>query len=311
MGNYRIEFAAGSERQRMKKRRTLLNNLKAYAFIGPNYLLMLVFHAFPVLFSLVLAFTDWDLLSGFSNLKFNGLANFLAMPKDPWFVRSLFNNFYYTLLVVPGTIMLALLLAVLINDFAYKKGLFRLVNFIPFISNTVAVSLIWSLLYSKYGPIVGFLKAIGVSNPPAFLANRYWAMPAIIFMSIWMQLGYYALIFGAGLQNIPVETYEASQIDGANWWQRFFYITLPMLSPTTFFVLISLVIASFKVFSQIQVMTDGGPFGSTSVLVYYIYTSAFKYYKFGYASAMAIVLFIIIFIFTLMQWRGQKKWQSF
>lgn len=311
MDKYRIKFATESERQRIKKRKALQNNLKAYAFIAPNYLLMLVFHAFPVLFSLVLAFTDWDLLSGFSNLRFNGLANFLEMPKDPWFVRSLFNNFYYTLLVVPGTIIFALILAVLINDFAYKKGFFRLVNFIPFISNTVAISLIWSLLYSKYGPIVGFLKSIGVNNPPAFLANRYWAMPAIIFMSIWMQLGYYALIFGAGLQNIPHEIYEASQIDGANWWQRFFYITLPMLSPTTFFVLISLVIASFKVFSQIQVMTDGGPFGSTSVLVYYIYTSAFKYYKFGYASAMAIVLFIIIFIFTLIQWRGQKKWQRF
>ncbi|WP_231133472.1 carbohydrate ABC transporter permease [Capillibacterium thermochitinicola] len=299
------------EAERVRRRKALLNNLKGYAFIAPNFLLMLVFHAFPVLFSLLLAFTDWDLLSGFSNLQFNGLANFVNMPKDPWFVRSLFNNFYYTLVVVPGTIVLSLLLAVLIHDFAYCKGLFRLVNFIPFISNIVAVSLVWSLLYSKYGPIVGFLKSIGVSDPPAFLANRYWAMPAIIFMSIWMQLGYYALIFGAGLQNIPGEIYEASMIDGANWWQRFFYIILPMLAPTTFFVLISLVIASFKVFSQIQVMTDGGPFGSTSVLVYYIYTSAFKYYKFGYASAMAIVLFVIIFLFTLVQWRGQKKWQLF
>lgn len=308
MDTLEIPFRPATRSERMKKRKGLRNNLKAYAFIAPNYLLMLVFHGFPVLFSLVLAFTDWDLLSGFSNLKFNGLDNFLAMPKDPWFVRSLFNNFYYTLLVVPGVIIFSLLLAILINDFAYQRGLFRLINFLPFISNTVAVALIWALLYSKYGPIVNFLKMIGVSNPPAFLANRYWAMPAIIFMSIWMQLGYYALIFGAGLQSIPHELYEASQIDGANWWQRFCHITIPMLSPTTFFVLISLVIASFKVFTQIQVMTDGGPFGSTSVLVYYIYTSAFKFYKFGYASAMAIVLFILIFIFTLIQWRGQKKW---
>ena len=297
-------------KDKREKRKVILQNLKGYAFIGPNYLLMLVFHAFPVLFTLVLAFSDWDLLSGFSNINFIGMDNFSAMPTDVWFNRSLFNNFYYTLTVVPGTLILSLLLAVLIQEFAYKKGFFRLLNFVPFISNTVAVSLVWTLLYSKYGPIVNFLEKIGLSNPPVFLADRSWAMPAIIIMSIWMQLGYYSLIYGAGLQNIPKDLYEASYMDGANWWQRFFHVTLPMLSPTTFFVVISLSIASFKVFTQIQVMTDGGPFGSTSVLVYYIYTAAFKFYKFGYASAMALVLFIIILIFTLIQWRGQKKWAN-
>lgn len=303
--------AEGKSRSASRKRKTLLNNLRACAFIGPNYILMLVFHAFPVLFTLVLAFSDWDLVSGLSNIRFIGLDNFRAMPKDPWFIKSLLNNLYYTVTVVPGTLILSLFLAVLIHEFAYMKGFFRLAMFIPFISNTVAVSLIWSLLYSKYGPIVNFLKRIGISSPPAFLADRYWAMPAIIFMSIWMQLGYFSLIFGAGLQNVPKDLYEAASIDGANWWQRFRHVTLPMLSPTTFFVLISLVIASFKVFTPIQVMTDGGPFGSTTVLVYHIYRTAFRFYKFGYASAMALVLFVIIFVFTLIQWRGQKTWVNF
>lgn len=298
-------------RSRMKRRKVLMDNLRAYAFVGPNYILMLVFHAFPMLFTLILAFSDWDLLSGLSNIRFIGFDNFLAMPTDTWFVRSLLNNLYYTVTVVPGTLILSLFIAVLINDFAYMKGFFRLAMFIPFVSNTVAVSLIWSLLYSKYGPIVNFLRRMGISSPPAFLADRHWAMPAIIFMSIWMQLGYFSLIFGAGLQNIPKDLYEASYIDGANWWQRFRHITIPMLSPTTFFVLISLVIASFKVFTQIQVMTDGGPFGSTTVLVYHIYRTAFRFYKFGYASAMAIVLFLIILVFTLIQWRGQKSWVSY
>lgn len=295
----------------IRRKRRLLLNLKGYAFIAPNYILMIVFLGFPVLFALVLAFSEWDLISGLSGIKFTGLKNFITMLGDKWFVKSLTNNLYYTLTVVPGTIVLSLLIAVLINDFTYKKGFFRAVIFLPYISNIVAISLIWSLLYSKYGPIVSFLRSIGVENPPAFLADKNWAMPAIIFMSIWMQLGYASLIYGAGLQGIPAELYEASWIDGANWWQRFRNVTVPMLSPTTFFILITSLIGSFKVFSQIQVMTDGGPYGATTVLVYYIYTTAFKFYKFGYASSMALVLFLIIMLFTLIQWRGQKKWVNY
>lgn len=295
----------------VQKRKTLLRNLKAYAFIAPNYILMLVFLAFPVFFAVMLAFCEWNLVSGFSNIQFAGLKNFIRMPQDQWFVKSLINNFYFTLTVVPGTLVFSLLIAVLIHEFAYKKEVFRLLIFMPYISNIVAVSLIWSLLYSKYGPIVSFLRTLGVEKPPAFLADKYWAMPAVIFMSIWMQLGYAALVYGAGLQNVPNELYEASYIDGASWWRRLFSITIPMLSPTTFFLMITLVIGSFKVFGQIQVMTDGGPFGATSVLVYYIYKSAFRYYEFGYASSMALVLFAIILIFTLFQWRGQKKWVNY
>jgi len=294
-----------------RRRKILLQNLKGYAFIAPNYILMLIFLAFPVLFSFILALSDWDLVSGIKNIIFVGFENFETMVGDKWFVNSLVNNFYYTLTVVPATLFLSLLIAVLINDFIYGKAVFRLVIFLPYISNIVAVSIVWSLLYSKFGPIVSFLKSIGIQNPPAFLADRNWAMPAIIIMSIWISVGYAAMIYSAGLQGIPNELYEASFIDGAGWWHRFFHITIPMLSPTTFFLLITSVIGSFKVFGQIQVMTDGGPMGATSVLVYYIYTSAFKFYKFGYASSMALVLFVIILIFTLIQWQGQKKWVNY
>lgn len=288
-----------------------MRNLKGYAFIAPNYVLMLVFLAFPVIFALVLAFSEWDLVSGLSNIKFVGIKNFLAMPGDKWFVNSIINNFYFTLTVVPGTLILSIFIAVLINEFAYGKGFFRLAIFMPYISNIVAVSLIWSLLYSKYGPITSMLRSLGMGRPPAFLADKTWAMPSIIFMSIWMQVGYASLIYGAGIQGIPDALYEAARIDGAGWWRRLFNVTIPMLSPTTFFILITSVINSFKVFGQIQVMTDGGPYGATTVLVYYIYKTAFKFYKFGYASSMALVLFIIILVFTLIQWKGQKKWTSY
>jgi len=294
-----------------KKLKIIKQNLKGYAFIAPNYILMLIFLAFPVFFSFILAFSDWDLVSGLGNIKFIGFANFVKMLTDKWFLSSLFNNFYYTLTVVPASLFISLIIAVLINDYVYKKEIFRMIIFLPNISNIVAVSIVWALLYSDYGPIVSFLRSIGVENPPVFLANRYWAMPAIIIMSIWLSIGYSALIYSAGLQSIPQDIYETSYIDGANWWQRFFKITVPMLSPTTFFLLITSIISSFKVFGQIQVMTDGGPMGATSVLVYYIYKTAFKFYKFGYASAMALVLFIIILVFTIIQWRGQKKWVNY
>ena len=228
------------------------------------------------------------------------------MWKDTWFTTSLLNNFYFTLIVVPGTMVLALIFAVILNDYIYGKSIFRLIFFLPHISNIVAISLIWSLLYSKNGPIMSFLKSLGIPDPPNFLADRTWAMPAIMIMTIWMGVGYCMLVYIGGLQSIPHQLYEAAYIDGASRWKQFTHITIPMLSPTTFFILITQIINSFKVFGQIQIMTQGGPLRATSVLVYYIYTSAFEFYKFGYASSMAMILFIIILIITLIQWRGQK-----
>lgn len=294
-----------------RRKAAALANLKGYAFIAPNYILMLVFSIFPIFFSLSLSFTSWDLVSGFDNIKFVGFENFTQMAKDPLFSKSLINNVYFTAVTVPLTMVIGLLFAIVLNDKVFGRSLFRLVFYIPNISNIVAVSLIWAILYSKHGPLVSALNAMGIKDVPNFLASEKWAMPAVMFMSIWIAVGYCILVYIGGLQGIPEELYEAATIDGANGWRKFLNVTLPMLSPTTFFILITQIIGSFKVFGQIQLMTDGGPIGATTVLVYYIYTLAFRFYKFGYASAIALVLFVIIMVITLIQWRGQKKWVNY
>jgi multiple sugar transport system permease protein len=286
-------------------RSTVRANLVGLAFIAPNFLLMFVFVAYPVLFSIVLAFTNWDLVSGFGNIHFVGLSNFKEMLRDQWFLGALRNNVVYTLTVVPGSLLCGLLAAVAIQELALGKGGLRLLLFLPYISSIVAVSLVWSVLYSQFGPIIGLLRRMGIPNPPNFLGDPNWALPAIIVMSIWNALGYVALIYSAGLQGIPDELYEAARIDGASWVQKLAHVTIPGLKATTFFLVITQVISSFKVFAQIQVMTEGGPMGSTSVLAYYIYENAFRFYRFGYASAVSLVLFAIVIAFTMIQWRRQ------
>lgn len=299
--------AAEKKRRRDKRRRTAGQTLTGLTFTGPNFLLMIIFWLFPVVFAFILSFTDWDLLSGLRGIEFIGLKNYLALPSDTKFLRSLLNNLYFTAAVVPLTVIFGLALAVVIHEYVWGKKFFRLIFFLPYISNIVAVSIVWSLLYRHYGPLANILRLIGIENPPSFLADMKWALPAIIFMSVWMQAGYASLIYSAGLQGIPQDLYEAADIDGIGRWKRFTLITVPLLRPTTFFIVITSLITSFQVFAQVQVMTNGGPAGSTSVLVFYIYQNAFRFYRFGYASSIAVVLFIIIFLITLIQWVYQKK----
>ena len=293
------------------RKRKILRNLEGYLFIAPSYLLMLAFSAFPILFSLYISFSEWDMISGFDNIKLIGVKNYVVMWSDIWFRQSLINNLVYTLVVVPVTLVLALLLAVFINDYVIGKKLVRLGVFLPHITNIVAISMIWSMLYSKEGPIGHAARMFGIENVPNFLADKQWALPSIMVMMIWLSLGYCTLIYIGGLQSVPEDLYEAAEIDGANWWICLTKITIPMISPTTFFLLTTQVINSFKVFGPIQMMTQGGPVRATTVLVYYIYTAAFEFYKFGYASAMAMVLFAIILILTIIQWKKQKQWVNY
>lgn len=285
---------------------------KAFLFILPSLIGFLVFLLFPILFSLLLSFCEWDLISGFSNISFVGLRNFKALWSDEWFTVSLKNNLIFTIGVVPITILLALLLAMILNKSVYAKGTLRLLYFVPYISNIVAVSVVWlAIFHPTLGPLNSFLTALGVKSPPGWLASTTWAMPAIIIMSVWLGLGYCIVIYMAGLQGIPLVLYEAATIDGANTFQKFRHITVPMISPTTFFLVITRIIHSFQVFGPINIMTQGGPGQSTTVLVFHIYRSAFRFYKMGYASAIAWVLFVMIFIVTLVQWQKQKEWVSY
>lgn len=295
----------------MKNRRQLKTDLAGYAFIAPNAIGFLVFTLLPVLFSLVVSFTDWDYTQGFSSIVFNGGKNFVEIWKDKWFTDSLRNTFVYSFTTVPLTIAFALVLAVIIDRKVAGKGPVRLMLLVPYISNIVAVSIVWVMMYAPFGPLTRFVKLLGIANPPQWLADYSWAMPAVILMTIWGGLGYAILIYSSAIQTLPKDLYEAADIDGAGPIRSFFHITVPLLSPTTFFLVVTYFITSFQVFAQIQVMTRGGPGTSTHVLVYYIYTTAFTFYRMGYAAAISWVLFIILFAITMIQMRGQKKWVTY
>ncbi|WP_339315876.1 sugar ABC transporter permease [Paenibacillus sp. FSL R10-2734] len=295
----------------MKISRQLKTDIVGYTFIAPNLIGFLIFTLFPVAFSVVISFTDWDYTQGFNSMTFNWGNNFVEMWKDEWFVASLINTFYFSFAVVPATVFIALVLAVVIDKYVIGKTPVRLAMFMPYISNIVALSIVWVMMYSPYGPITQLVQSLGVENPPKWLGDFNWAMPAIIVMSIWAGVGYCIMIYTSAIQSLPTEQYEAAEIDGASEVQKFFKITIPMLSPTTFFLVITTFIASFQVFGQIMIMTRGGPGTSTSVLVHYVYTTAFSFYRMGYAAAISWILFIVLFIITIIQWQGQKKWVSY
>lgn len=280
-----------------------------YLFIAPSFIGITIFMIIPALFSLFLSFTEWNHLAGFSNIEFVGLAQFAKLWDDSTFMVSLKNNIIYTFLGVPIAVVISLLVAVILNDKVFGKNIFRAAFFLPYITNGIAVAFVWMLLFHpRQGPINSFLTAVGVESPPLWLASSTWALPALVIIYIWAHIGFNTIIYIANLQNISKELYEAAEVDGAKSWHKFVFITVPLLSPTTFFLMIIGVIGSLKVFGIIVALTQGGPGNSTTVLAYYVYVTAFNYYDMGYASAISWILFIIIFIFTFIQWQLQKKW---
>ena len=283
--------------------------IKGYLFSLPNVIGNLIFMAIPIGMGLVISFSDYG---GFGMPKFVGISNYVKMFQDEYFRVSFVNNILYTLVTVPGTIVAALLLALAVNTGIKGSGFFKTMFFFPTITSMVAVGIVWGIIFNPYtGPLNQILEAIGIQNPPMWLASSKTALLSIMIVAIWKQAGYYMVILLAGLQSIPQQLYEAAQIDGAGAIKRFFNVTLPMLSPTMFMVLILNIISSFQVFDLINIMTGGGPGRSTNVLVYRIYQEGFQQLKFGYASAMAYFLFLIVLIVTLIQFRGQKKWVTY
>ncbi|WP_321015348.1 carbohydrate ABC transporter permease [Hungatella effluvii] len=294
-----------------KMSRQLKTDLVGYSFILPNIIGVLLFTLIPMVFSLVISFTDWDYTQGLGNWTFVGIQNFIDMWKDEWFISSLINTIIFAVTVVPLTIFLALILAVVIDKYCVGKLPIRLALFMPYISNIVAVAIVWVMMYSPWGPFTQLVKFFGVENPPQWLGDPKWALPALIIMTIWSGVGYASMIYTSAIQGLPKDVYEAADIDGAGEVTKFFKLTVPFLSPTTFFLVITTFVTSFQVFAPIQIMTRGGPGTATNVLVYYIYTSAFTFYKMGYAAAMSWILFLILFAITIIQWKGQKKWVSY
>lgn len=289
-------------------RRKLRTELVNFSFVLPSLIAMLCFSLIPVVISLYISLTDWNFAKGLGNWNFIGLDNFKALLSDDWFIASLKNTAIYTVVTVPVGLALAIVLAALIDRFCKERiaNMVRIAMYMPNICNIVATSAIWVVMYSSYGPFTQFMRALGWENPPRFLANYQWALPAVMLVSIWSSLGYRVFIYSAAIQGLPKDLYEAADIDGANGIQKFRNITVPLLSPTTFFLTITGIIASFKVFGTVNVMTGGGPGSATYTLVYYIYKCGFSYYRMGYGSSVAVVLFVILLIITMIQWRHNE-----
>ncbi|HYJ12098.1 MAG TPA: sugar ABC transporter permease [Thermomicrobiales bacterium] len=278
----------------------------AFLFLTPNIIGFLLFSLLPVGATLVISLLSWDLIR---DPEFVGLRNYSTLlTKDPIFREVMFNTGYYVVGVVPASIVLSLLLALAMNNGLKGISLFRAIFFIPVITSSVAVAMLWRWLYNTdYGLINVTLYSMGLPVIP-WLSSTQWAMPAVIIMAIWKGLGYNMVIYLAGLQGISPTLYEAAAIDGAGGWARFRDITLPLLGPTTFFILVISIINSFQVFDLTFILTQGGPGIATTTIVMYIYDQGFRYFQMGYAAAIAWVLFIIIFIVTLIQMQFQKRW---
>ncbi len=302
-------FFLRGERMRDTSRQTRRNRVIGYTFLLPNIIGFLMFICIPVVASFLMSFTEWN---GFGEIEFIGLSNYMRLWEDETFRISLLNSLIMTGVSVPATLLLAILAAVALNKGIKAVKLFRTAIFLPHITATIAVAVVWQLLYNPtMGPINGMLRSLGIDEPPTWLASSQWALISVIIVSIWHSIGYYMILYLAGLQGIPKDLYEAAEIDGAGKVSQFRNITLPMLSPVIFFTVIIGIINSFKVFDLIFVLTKGGPGRSTHVLVYDIYHTAFQRFEYGYASAMAYVLFTIILIITVIQFQGQKRWVNY
>ena len=285
---------------------------EGYLFLLPSILGVLVFTAFPVFFSFGISFTDWDLVKP---PQFIGLSNFINLfRQDVLFGQVVGNMLFYVVAIVPLQTGISLILATALNRKMRGMGAFRVIYYVPVITTIVAAALIFQFMFDRdYGVInaplwwLGDLLHMPVS-PPDWLNSSQSAKFAVIILTLWKNIGFTTIMFIAGLQTVPRDLHEAAMIDGANGRQRFFNVTLPLISPTTFFVVVILVIGAFQLFSESFIMTRGGPASSTLTAVQYIYQSAFEYSSMGKAAAISWVLFAVIFVFTLIQTRLQNRW---
>lgn len=301
------------------KRGKVRDYFTSFLFILPNFIGFFAFTLGPVIASLTLSFTNWDILTP---AKFVGFENFIHLLKvektvegwkatDFYFWYALWNTVFY-MFFIPVSMGLSLILALLLNRRLRGVTVFRTIYFLPTVCSGVAIAILWRWLYNPdFGLINYLLGKIGIKGPP-WLASTKWAKPAIAIMGLWAGVGgYNCVLYLAALQGVPRDLYDAAAVDGANPWQRFRYVTWPSISPTTFFIFVMSVIGGFQGgFMQAYIMTGGGPAFSTTTIDYYIYNNAYEWFKMGYASSIAWVLFFMVFIVTLINWKyGQKAVQ--
>ncbi len=285
---------------------------EAYLFLLPSFLGFVIFVAIPVVASLALSFFEWSLLSP---PEFVGIKNYKQLlASDLVFRKVLFNTFYFIVTIVPLQLAFGLLLAVSLNQGLRGLEFYRLIYFMPVVTTIVAAALVFQWFFNyDFGILSAAVWELGVwtgleLRPPDWLNDPDWAKPAVVILTLWKNTGFTMVIYLAALQGVPTELYDAAKVDGASAWQRFRYVTFPMVSPTTFFLMVIQMIGAFQLFSEAFVMTQGGPAQATLTIVYYIYQLAFEFSRMGKGAAVAWVLFIFIFIFTFVQTRLQRRW---
>ena len=299
------------------------NTLVAYSFIAPNFLGFALITLVPVIFSIVLSFVDWK-GGPLSTMKWVGFKNYDAIFKFSkisekgigyFFSKvdlgiALKNTVFFTVITVPLTLICAIALAMVLNKAVRGAIAFRAVYFFPYVASMVAICVCWNFMLMKDGPVNHLLMALGVDFNKSWTGSSAMAIWAIILVSVWRNMGYYMVIYLAALQGVPRELYEAATVDGANKWKQFLHITLPQLRPTTFFASVMMIISCFKIYDVVAIMTEGGPGRSTKMLVTYIYEEAFTNMKYGIASAISMILLVIVLVVTILQFSMEKRWSN-
>ncbi|TLQ06565.1 sugar ABC transporter permease [Marinilactibacillus psychrotolerans] len=292
----------------MIEKPTLKSSLKSLLYIAPMMLIITTFNLYPIIRSFLMSFyTDFNIYT--QEVNEYGISNFIEVLQDPEFILAIRNTFIFVLGVVPASIIISLGIAVLLNKIKVLSGFFRSIYFLPFVTSTVAISIVWSWIYhSRFGLMNYALGLLGI-KPIEFLTDPKYSMLALVIMAIWKGLGFNIILFLVGLNNIDENYYSAAKIDGARGWERFTNITIPLLGPTMFLVSVMGVINSFKVFDEVFALFQSrpGPAGSALTVVYYIFQKFYQESQYGIAAAAGIVLFLIILVFTLIQMAFNKK----
>ncbi len=279
----------------------------ALLFLGPNVILFSVFTAFPIVFGLVVSFVHWDIVDP---MEFAGLSNYRHLLfEDPLTWKTIKLTLYYTAGVLPTSMAISLFFSILLNQRIRLLGFWRGIFFLPMVTSGVAIALVWKWLYAaQFGAVNSLIALVGIPRQD-WLYNQSLVMPAIIVVAIWAALPVQIIFYLAGLQSVPQDLYEAASIDGAGRWQQFLHVTWPMISPTTFFLLLITIIGSMTGgFDIVWNMTQGGPLDASDLFIVQLFRTAFVYFQMGYASAMAYALFLIVLVVTIVQWRAQGRW---
>lgn len=286
-------------------------NITGALFITPYLIGYFIFQGLPFLIAMILGFTNVRYISKIDEASFIGIGNFIRMFHDVDTMKALGRTGLYSLIYVPLIMVCGFIIAYMVNKGIHFKNMIRSMFFLPYVSNMVAVAVVFKLLLGPGGPLVFLLQRVGMENPPYLLYGLNTALPTVVCIAVWKGIGLNFITYLAALQNVSADLLEAAQIDGAGKWQRIKNIIIPMISPTTFFLMISSVITSLQNFTTIQALTAGGPGQATTVMSINIIRTAFSNYQTGYASAQALIMFLIVLLITLVQWRGQKKWVNY